>query len=163
MGRPIRSLLPQSVDEGEVGARSANGDDEKNHTLIYSSFLVIISFHNIILGFPSPRRETRAGFIWSLPRPGLRRKWGICSPLWGRSHTGGCSEDLRREWGIRSPLWGRSHTDGCSKDPSRPSRLKEGSQDDADFLSNEGSPRKREVKRYVVFFVMLLTYSYLCA
>ena len=29
---------------------------------------------------------------------------------------------LRREWGIRSPLWGRSHTGGSSKDPSRPSR-----------------------------------------
>ena len=26
---------------------------------------------------------------------------------------------LRREWGIRSPLWGRSHTGGCSKGPSR--------------------------------------------
>ena len=34
-----------------------------------------------------------------------------------------CCPVLRREWGIRSPWWGRSHTGGCSKDPSR---LREG-------------------------------------
>ena len=49
-----------------------------------------------------------------LPRPSLRRKWGICSPLWGRSHTDGCSEDpSRRREG--SMWWPRSHRDAFLK------------------------------------------------
>ena len=40
------------------------------------------------------------------PAPALRREWGIRSPLWGRSHTGGCSKDPSRlrEGGVLSPL-----------------------------------------------------------
>ena len=50
------------------------------------------------------KNETEVIGLWraipraeSLPLPGLRRKWGICSPLWGRSHAGGCSEDPSRQ------------------------------------------------------------------
>ena len=75
-----------------------------------------------VCGWRTLRLKYVTSYQIPTPEPCPPSQIGICSPLWGRSHAGGCSKALRREWGIRSPLWGRSHTDGCSKDPSRPSR-----------------------------------------
>ena len=71
--------------------------------------------------FNAPAARFKSTAFWPFPKPKTPEQW-----WWLATRSGGLPRpSLRREWGIRSPLWGRSHTDGCSKDPSR---QKEGSQ-----------------------------------
>ena len=63
----------------------------------------------------SENHDIETGPLWFIAQMLL-----LCATLLGIDLKAHPQPALRREWGIRSPWWGRSHTGGCSEDPSRP-------------------------------------------
>ena len=72
----------------------ARGSREKYGHFLFIGLTVFVSLP------PPSLRSPHRSLLALRPAPlALRRNWGICSPLWGRSHTDGCSEGPSRPGG----------------------------------------------------------------
>ena len=88
--------IADAIETAHDGTDACADDDIRLHACLFKH----LQYPDMSCTFRATATQNKG----ESPTPVLRRKWGICSPWWGRSHAGGCSEDPSRPSRLRARL-----------------------------------------------------------